>query len=588
MACKYYVKGKYSQLYTDLYNELESGNPSIEKVYEILKGDILTTRHGLFFVKQGESHLYAMQEINRINRDYPGLIETKYHKDSYKPFGKAGNKIYKARINKFVLDSIVPQQEQLDIIAEDKEQLQEMQDQDALLSEQVRLDNTSEQSRGIVGEQEDRSVTEQKADRLKANFAKVGINVDVEFTKDLPDNIAGDVVGDGARKATVRLNENYLLDDTVYHEFGHVFIDLLGMDNSLVRQALKELKDSDLANRVAEMYPDLSGVRLQKEILATAIGEQGAKIERRNPSKLQIILNKIFRAIGKIFGVEPNAAAVLAEQMFAGEIRRDSLSGQVSNFAQESRTREKLDKLIAETKVLARNLINIARSKGNEAALARAEKMMENLEQVKQLEDFLDFIDTAGKATANISNKFAIIEKKIRDGEPITTEDMASIVDLKQYLDGFEVLKNINIAFTEDAKLRAVPLQSFIDTQSKLRAIIAEREALETKYYEIGIPALADRLLPFAVNEINEQLDTLIENIRTQKTASRHVETNDKRYGKLAKDLKNGTITQEEFDQGVEDLAIQQLQEKKSNRENLIALLTKASRDKSKLRIKDM
>ena len=39
-------------------------------------------------------------------------------------------------------------------------------------------------------------------------------------------------------------------------------------------------------------------------------------------------------------------AAVLAEQMFAGEIRRDSLSGQVSNFAQESRTREKLDKLI--------------------------------------------------------------------------------------------------------------------------------------------------------------------------------------------------------------------------------------------------
>lgn len=582
MACKYYVKGKYSQLYTDLYNELESGNPSIQKVYEVLKGDILTSRHGLWFVKQGESHLYAMQEINRINRDYPGLIETKYHKDSYKPFGKAGNKIYKARINKIVLDAIVPQQEQLDIIAESKEQLQEIQDQEAILSEQVRIDNTSEQSKGIVGEQEDRSVTEQKADRLKANFAKVGINVDVEFTKDLADNVAGDVVGDGARKATIRVNENYLLDDTVYHEFGHIYIDLLGMDNSLVRQALKELKDSDLANRVAEMYPDLSGVRLQKEILATAIGEQGAKIERRNPSKLQIILNKIFRAIGKIFGVEPNAAAVLAEQMFAGEIRRDSLSGQVSNLAQQSRTREKLDKLIAETKVLARNLINIARSKGNEAALARAEKMMENLEQVKQLEDFLDFIDTAGKATANISNKFAIIEKKIRDGEPVTTEDMASIVDLKQYLDGFEVLKNINIAFTEDAKLRAVPLQTFIDTQSKLRAIIAEREALEAKYYEIGIPALADRLLPFAVNEINEQLDTLIENIRTQKTASRHVETNDKRYGKLAKDLKNGTITQEEFDQGVEDLAIQQLQEKKSNRENLIALLTKASRDKSK------
>tara|TARA_R110000824_G_scaffold84210_1_gene210200 strand:- start:2236 stop:6678 length:4443 start_codon:yes stop_codon:yes gene_type:complete len=582
MACKYYIKGKYSQLYTELYSELESGTPNIKKVYEILNKDILTTYKGQWYVKMGDSHFYAMQEINRINSKYPGLIETKYHKDSYKPFGKANNKIYKASINRFVLDSIVPDSEQATIIAESKEERREILNNESILSEQVRADNTSEQSKGIVGQNEERSVTENKADRLKANFAKVGVNVEIEFTDELADNVSGDVVGDGTRKAKIRLNENYLLDDTVYHEFGHVFVDLLGLDNVLVRQALKELKGSTIEKTVTEAYPDLSGARLQKEILATAIGEQGAKIERSNPSKLQVILNKIFRAIGKIFGVEPNAAAVLAEQMFAGEIRRDALSGQVSSLVQESRTREKLDKLITETKILARNMANIARSRGNEASLARAEKLMSNLEQVKQLEDFIEFIDTAGKATATISNKFKIIEDKIRDGEVITSEDMANIVDLKQYLDGFEVLKNLSVAFTEDSKLRAVPLEKFTNTQDKLRAIIAEREALEVKYFEIGIPALADKLLPFAVNEINEQLDVLIDNIRTQKTASRHIETNDKRYAALNKQLKADTITKEEFDQGVEDLAIQQLQEKKSSRENLIALLTKASRDKSK------
>ena len=214
------------------------------------------------------------------------------------------------------------------------------------------------------------------------------------------------MIGNGARKATIKLNEDYLLDDTVYHEFGHIYIDLLGMNNPLIKEALKQLQGSELALSVIDAYPNLSGDRLNKEILATAIGLEGAKIERRNPSKFQIALNKIFRAIGKIFGIQPNAAAVLADQMFAGQIRRNSLVGSVSPYVQQSRNRERLDNLIRDTKILIRNQYNIARSKGNEAAMARASRLMENLEEVKQLDDFLDFIDSAGKATSNILNKF--------------------------------------------------------------------------------------------------------------------------------------------------------------------------------------
>ena len=215
----------------------------------------------------------------------------------------------------------------------------------------------------------------------------------------------------------------------------------------------------------------------QKEILATAIGVEGAKIESRNPSKFQIILNKIFRAIGKIFGVQPNAAAQLAEQMFAGEIARDALVGQTSPFAQESRNRETIDNLIRDTKILVRNMANIARSKGNEAAQARANRLMENLEEVKQLEDFVDFIDTAGKATANILNKFSAVEKSIENGDPITTEDVRSIVDLKQYLDGFEVLDALSAAVVEEEQSENVVLQDFVDMSTKLKNIIAERKA---------------------------------------------------------------------------------------------------------------
>ena len=582
--CGYYLGGKYSKLYTDLYTELESGRPDIKVVYKALRdGKVLTLNKGQWWVRQGESVYDALAHINRVNNQYPGLVTTEYIGPSKSPFGKEGNKVYKAGVNRFVLENIVPQAEQAEIIEEanNKEELSALTAVQAAVSDQALVDNTSDQSRGVVGLEEEQSVTQTKADRLKANFEKVGVNVDVEFTDELDNNVSGDVIGDGARKATIRLNEEYLLDDTVYHEFGHVYIDLLGMSNPLIRQALKELEGSELGLSVIDAYPELDGVRLQKEMLATAIGLEGAKIESRNPSKFQIILNKIFRAIGKIFGVQPNAAAQLAEQMFAGEIARDALVGQTSPFAQESRNRETIDNLIRDTKILVRNMANIARSKGNEAAQARANRLMENLEEVKQLEDFVDFIDTAGKATANILNKFSAVEKSIENGDPITTEDVRSIVDLKQYLDGFEVLDALSAAVVEEEQSENVVLQDFVDMSTKLKNIIAERKALENKYYQIGIPIMADFLSPFSVEEINTQLDVLIDNIRTQNTGERHITKSDNRYGALLREQKKGKITPEEFTTAVNELAITQLEEKKSNRDSLIALLTKASQDKS-------
>ena len=583
--CGFYLKGRYSQLYTDLYTELESGNPNIKTVYKALRdGKVLTLNKGAWWVRQGESVYEALEDVNRINNQYPGLIKIEYQGPSKSPFGKPHNKIYKAYVDKYVLNNIVPEAEKAQIIAEDQaknvEELSSLMATQAAVSEQALADNKSDQSKGIVGLSEERSVTELKAEKLKSNFEKVGINVDVEFTNELSDNVSGDVIGDGARKATIRLNENYILDDTVYHEFGHTYIDLLGMNNSLIRQALKELEGSDIALSVIENYPHLEGVKLQKEILATAIGLEGAKIERRNPSKFQILLNKIFRAVGKIFGVQPNTAAQLAEQMFAGEIARDSLVGHTSAYAQESRNREKIDDLIRDTKILARNMANIAKSKGNEASLARAKRLMENLEEVKKIEDFIDFIDTAGKATSNILNTFNRVEEKIKNGEEITSEDARAVADLKQYLDGFDVLDDISKVVVEEEQIREVPLQNFIDMSTKLKNIIAERKALEDKYFRIGVPLLADWLLPHSVEEINNQLDILIENIKTQNTGSRHIIKSDNRYGALLRDQQRGKITPEEFDTAVNELAVTQLEEKKSTRDSLIDLLTKTSKDK--------
>ena len=266
MKCGYYLHGQFSKLYTDLYTELESSKPSIKNVYGILnQNQILNLWKGLWYVHQGDRSLDALTHINRINKKYPGLIETEYVRETKNKYGKEGNKVYGANVNSNVLNNIVPETERATIIHEHEEALLKASDEkfreENALSERVRVENTSE-SKGLVGQPENKPETQSKVDRLKKNFKEAGIDVEVEFSEEMDDSVSGDVIGKGTNKAKVRLNETYLLDDTVFHEFGHVYIDLLGMNNPLIRQALKQLEGSELALDIIDLYPHLDGVKL--------------------------------------------------------------------------------------------------------------------------------------------------------------------------------------------------------------------------------------------------------------------------------------------------------------------------------------
>ena len=161
----------------------------------------------------------------------------------------------------------------------------------------------------------------QKVSRLRDSFSKAGINVTVQEGA-LPKGVKGEVDGN-----TMTIDPSQMTEDTTYHEFGHILLDMLPADQ--LDKYIAEIKRlrPDLVEAVTNSYSDLFGRDLGKEILTTAIGLEGAKIERKNPSKLRMLINRIIRAIGKVFGVNPDPAAVLAEEMFAKQIRREGLSG---------------------------------------------------------------------------------------------------------------------------------------------------------------------------------------------------------------------------------------------------------------------
>jgi len=193
--------------------------------------------------------------------------------------------------------------------------------------------NPVQESRISFGLAEDIDTTQSKINSLTDTFKKEGVEVQVVEDDSIEGNAEIQNV-DG--KAVIRVKR--VFSDTIYHEFGHLYIDLLGTGNPLVSKAIEQLRGTELYKEVSENYPNLSGEMLDKEVLSTAIGREGAKIfnDSRNQNKFITSLNKIFRAIGKLFGITPNASKQLARQMIEGDIQTD-FNGSLSKHIQRQK-----------------------------------------------------------------------------------------------------------------------------------------------------------------------------------------------------------------------------------------------------------
>ena len=176
--------------------------------------------------------------------------------------------------------------------------------------------------------------TAAKVAHLEARFAKAGIPVTVKFDSSL--DVNGQVVIDKGA-ATITMHPNKLQRDTVAHEFGHVLVEALGFTHPLVQQAIGELEGSKLWNEVAEAYSDLNGRDLAMEVLVTSIGREATDIfESGDPktNRFRTTMNRILRAIGKVFGITPKATSQLAE-MLMDDGPLPTLSEQVSTVQQQ-------------------------------------------------------------------------------------------------------------------------------------------------------------------------------------------------------------------------------------------------------------
>ena len=454
------------------------------------------------------------------------------------------------------------------------------------------LQNNAQQSRDldkIGGEEKD---SKRKIKKLKAAFADAGIDVIVEEGS-LPKGVKGQVEGD-----VVTFDPSQMTDDTAYHEFGHIIVDMLPKDQ--VQSYINQVKKArpDLAAMVERAYAEqgLSEYEIGKEILVTAIGIEGAKLETNKPSLFRRIINKLMRAIGKLFGVQPDAAVVLAEKMFAGELQDLSLSGVFNEKVQRSRD------LQAEVNTLYKNasisiqgeireLEMVPDNLKDQSQIRRLKELQKNIKRLTEnRNDLTAFMKIQEYVVLNVDRAKIMMgnlkelsqsDKKVGKEEALKV--MRQVASVKRILDG--VNGGGTLVKQTSSLLREVIGEEDVQQQKKdilvdLQNAMLDAELLDQEYIKVAIPLVVDSLRNYGTEEVNVELDNII--AVTKKTRSIvGIDKRDPEYSLIKVKEGRGELNAEEYIDALVDLKIQQLSNKKLGRKELIQELTNAHVDKS-------
>lgn len=623
MNCEYTLNGKTDPTHTALFNYVANtpaNKRSTEEVYKVLREAGIAIRKNdaagnprMYLVMGTDSSVNyrRAQNINVGARKFFGLSETERLLE-YTNLGERSNKftgintLYGLNINGAMLQKMQSLDEQeLEIrqaIAEStrEEILRSSFEEDYRASEQALAENNSERSKFSNMAQNSLNNTIKQINKLKEAFKRAGIDVEVQLDGDIEEKGVLLGVSEDRPNPVILLNPSNISEDTVYHEFAHLFIDLLGYNHPLIQQAVKELRGTALYEEILDYYPELleDQERLDKEVLATAIGLEGARMEKKTPSKFQQLLNRIFRAIGKLLGVSQDAVSVLARNMIVNEIDASQFRGALSPYAQMSKAEKNVKSIVETLRVKTQTAINKLEALPfkNDAAINELKLQQSKLETVTSVESLIDFVNYTGRLAARADATFENIlteyssNKSLISGEK-RLQMLQQLHQIHEWLQAFHNNTGENGSTLTAIKLELLDRIKTLEGQgkdvadlkafkSRLADAIDVLDKLDKQYTKVGIPILADLLLEYNKPEINDKIDAAIEKVRATGREF-GLEKRTPEYRELVRQLKAKEITSEEFNQAKIELNVKHLQARKIGRESIIQELTESQKNKS-------
>ena len=359
-----------------------------------------------------------------------------------------------------------------------------------------------EQAKVLVGENIPWQVQETIDDRpfspIQDNLARLSkeLNADIVLNSELEAAAKVQRSPTDASKGIIEIRPEYFEKvETPIHEFGHIYIDVIGgMKNPLVQRGLAQLEGTILANQVRENRKDLTGEKLQKEILATAIGRDAQRIfDGEQLSGWRKWINLFFNRIRQVLGISPTVAQQLARELLTGQLSQP-ITSQLSSYVQYSKPNaEKMEVLRRREKTLLKSLQGMSdvafKLKERPADQIHAKKQMEALKSAyveKRTQAFVTIIHNS--LAEQIDPAFDKLVNALDEG----TITLNILDEAYTYVKAYgDVLRNLSVEISQTPDLvKELPA----DVVSGIKRLEDRLGQIEIKYISEGRKVMARAL----------------------------------------------------------------------------------------------
>lgn len=310
----------------------------------------------------------------------------------------------------------------------------------------------------------------------------------------------------------IRVNPIKMAKDTLGHEFGHLLIDLIGgLENPLVKAALKQLEGTPLAKRIRTAYADKTETVILKEILAEAIGLDTAKLyaDEQARNKWERWLVRFFERAKRFLGIEKGAVRKLS-RMVLGSEEFDAIASVAEDIYEQKPGKDKLkeevvfDKSVETIRLLRLEVIDkltakvaIYERQGEEIEISAIKDQIEEIEAEEKDEIALYmFAKHANIETKKIYKEYEDALKRVKAGNTRAV-NAKELLRWSDYVSAYNIITDIEQAIIkrvgrekyEDDPLFAPIRKDIQDTKTR-------RDAIQGFLTKEGIDIVAKWLEP--------------------------------------------------------------------------------------------
>jgi hypothetical protein len=315
-------------------------------------------------------------------------------------------------------------------------------------------------------------VQQQKLNKVKSAFIDAGVDIVFEQNDNLESS--GKVMTKNNR-LVIQVSPSKMKDDSYFHEGGHILVDMIGEDSELIQTGINHLRNTKLWNDVALIYPELTGNKLGKEVLTTAIGIEANKLfnEEQQMGRWKIWLRSMLNKFKDLLNIEVDVAERLALQLVNGKIK-EQLDTKVAIETQYQRDLKIVNSVFQTKKDLLEKASNVIKKKlaiyysdlSDEEKLSNPsytkfkelETLFNELQPSEINNDIVKFLeliyDQTGLLEKRIDQVVNPTAKDIQDGnDKVTFKFLNTLI---QYNETFSIIEDLVDIMEQDAELKAL------------------------------------------------------------------------------------------------------------------------------------